>query len=95
MVWDNSSHRAAVIDPVLDYDFKSGHTSSTSTDKVIVYLESDGLQGDWIRETHAHADHLSAAHFLQHRIEGQIAIGENIKAVQETFKKHMILIGLF
>ena len=87
VVWDNSSHRAAVIDPVLDYDFRSGHTSSTSADKVIAYLESNGLQVDWILETHAHADHLSAARFLQNRIGGQIAIGENIKAVQETFKK--------
>ncbi len=87
VVWDNSSHRAAVIDPVLDYDFKSGHTSSTSADQVIAYLGTKGLQVDWILETHAHADHLSGAHYLQERIGGRIAIGENIRVVQAIFKK--------
>ncbi len=87
VVWDHSSHRAAVIDPVLDYDFKSGHTSSTSADQVIAYLGTKGLQVDWILETHAHADHLSGAHYLQERIGGRIAIGENIRVVQATFKK--------
>ncbi len=87
VVWDTSSHHAAVIDPVLDYDFKSGHTSSTSADQVIAYLETNNLQVDWILETHAHADHLSGAHYLQERIGGRIAIGENIRVVQATFKK--------
>ena len=87
VVWDNSSHRAAVIDPVLDYDFKSGHTSSTSADQVIAYVGTNGLQVDWILETHAHADHLSGARYLQQRIGGRIAIGENIRVVQATFKK--------
>jgi len=87
VVWDNSSHRAAVIDPVLDYDFKSGHISSTSADQVIAYLGTNNLQVDWILETHAHADHLSGAHYLQERIGGRIAIGENIRVVQATFKK--------
>ncbi len=87
VVWDNSSHRAAVIDPVLDYDFKSGHTSSTSADQVMTYLGTKGLQVDWILETHAHADHLSGAHYLQARIGGRIAIGENIRVVQAIFKK--------
>ncbi len=87
VVWDNSSHRAAVIDPVLDYDFKSGHTSSASADQVMTYLGTNGLQVDWILETHAHADHLSGARYLQERIGGRIAIGENIRVVQATFKK--------
>ena len=86
VVWDAATLRAAVIDPVLDYDFKSGHTSSTSADQVLAYLAEHALQIDWILETHAHADHLSGARYLQQRVGGRIAIGENIRAVQATFK---------
>ena len=87
VVWETATLRAAVIDPVLDYDFKSGHTSSTSVDQVMAYLAEHALQVDWILETHAHADHLSGARYLQQRVGGRIAIGENIRAVQATFKK--------
>jgi glyoxylase-like metal-dependent hydrolase (beta-lactamase superfamily II) len=87
VVWDPATQRAAVIDPVLDYDFKSGHTSSASADQVLAYLAKHVLQVDWILETHAHADHLSGARYLQQRVGGRIAIGENIRAVQATFKK--------
>jgi glyoxylase-like metal-dependent hydrolase (beta-lactamase superfamily II) len=87
VVWDRATHRAAVIDPVLDYDFRSGHTSSASADRVLAYLSDNGLQVDWILETHAHADHLSGARHLQERVGGRIAIGENIRWVQATFKK--------
>ena len=87
VVWDPSTLRAAVIDPVLDYDFKSGHTSSTSADQVLAYVAEHALHVDWILETHAHADHLSGARYLQQRVGGRIAIGENIRAVQATFKK--------
>ncbi len=87
VVWDPTTRRAAVIDPVLDFDFKSGRTSTTSADGVLAYLESEKLGVDWILETHAHADHLSAARYLQQRVGGQIAIGENIREVQATFKK--------
>ncbi len=87
VVWEPATLRAAVIDPVLDYDFKSGHTSSTSADQVLAYLAEHALQLDWILETHAHADHLSGARYLQQRVGGRIAIGENIRAVQATFKK--------
>ena len=87
VVSDAASPRAAVIDPVLDYDFKSGHTSSTSADQVLAYLTEHALQVDWILETHAHADHLSGARYLQQQVGGRIAIGENIRAVQATFKK--------
>ena len=86
VVWDAATQRAAVIDPVLDYDFKSGHTSSASADQVLAYLAEHALQVDWILETHAHADHLSGARYLQQRVGGRIAIGENIRAVQATFK---------
>ncbi|AMM23518.1 MBL fold metallo-hydrolase [Variovorax sp. PAMC 28711] len=87
LVWDPATLRAAVIDPVLDYDFKSGHTASASSDKVIACVERHALQVDWILETHAHADHLSGARYLQERLGGKIAIGENIRVVQATFKK--------
>ena len=87
VVWDHATQRAAVIDPVLDYDFKSGHTSTTSADRVLTYVRDKGLQVDWILETHAHADHLSGARYVQTQVGGLIAIGERIRAVQATFKK--------
>ena len=87
VVSDPATRRAAVIDPVLDYDFKSGHTGSNSADQVLGYLAEHSLEVDWILETHAHADHLSGARYLQQRVGGRIAIGENIRAVQATFKK--------
>jgi glyoxylase-like metal-dependent hydrolase (beta-lactamase superfamily II) len=86
-VWDHATERAAVIDPVLDFDFKSGHTSTASADRLLAYVRDKGLQVDWILETHAHADHLSGARYVQARVGGLIAIGENIRAVQATFKK--------
>jgi len=87
VVSDNATKHAAVIDPVLDFDFKSGHTSTKSADQVLAYLRRNDLQLDWILETHAHADHLSGAHYLQEQVGGRIAIGEHIREVQATFKK--------
>jgi len=87
VVSDNATGAAAVIDPVLDYDFKSGHTDTKAADQVLAYLEDKELKVGWILETHAHADHLSAARYLQERVGGRIAIGENIREVQATFKK--------
>ncbi len=81
-----ASGKAAIIDPVLDYDFKSGQTSTTSADRVLTYLAAQNLTVDWILETHAHADHLSGAHYIKERVGGRVAIGENIRAVQSTFK---------
>ncbi len=86
MVSCNASRHAAIIDPVLDYDFKSGHTSTSSAHQVLAYLKAQDLTVDWILETHAHADHLSGAHYLRAQVGGLIAIGENIRAVQSTFK---------
>jgi glyoxylase-like metal-dependent hydrolase (beta-lactamase superfamily II) len=71
--------------PVLD--FGSGHTDTLSADKVIAHVRDQGLQVEWILETHAHADHLWAAHYLQQKVGGRIAIGEHIRQVQATFKK--------
>jgi glyoxylase-like metal-dependent hydrolase (beta-lactamase superfamily II) len=87
VVWDHVTERAAVIDPVLDYDFKSGHTSTASADRLLAYVRDQGLQVDWILETHAHADHLSGARYVQAQVGGLVAIGENIRTVQATFKK--------
>jgi glyoxylase-like metal-dependent hydrolase (beta-lactamase superfamily II) len=87
VVSDNATRSAAVIDAVLDYDFKSGHTQTESADSVLAYLRDKSLTVQWILETHAHADHLSGARYLQERAGGQIAIGENIREVQATFKK--------
>lgn len=87
VVADPATRCAAVIDPVLDYDFKSGHTDSKSAGRILEYLQNHGLTLQWILETHAHADHLSGARYLQERLGGQIAIGEHIREVQTTFKK--------
>lgn len=86
VVSNNATRHAAIIDPVLDYDFKFGQTSTTSADQILAYLKAKDLKVDWILETHAHADHLSGAHYLKEQVGGRIAIGENIRAVQSTFK---------
>ena len=87
IVWEDTTRHAAVIDPVLDYDFKSGRTSTRSADRLLAHLATHNLTVEWILETHAHADHLSSARYLQERVGGRIAIGENIRQVQAVFKK--------
>ena len=87
VVSDKNTQRAAIIDSVLDFDPASGRTSFSSADAVIAYVEQKGLGIDWHLETHAHADHLSAAPYLQQKLGGKIAIGEHIVTVQETFGK--------
>lgn len=86
VVHSGPGSEAAIIDSVLDYDPKSGRTTHTSADKVIAYVRSHQLQVRWILETHAHADHLSAAPYLQAHLGGQIGIGGKITAVQKVFK---------
>ena len=77
---------AAIIDSVLDYDPKSGRTQHASADKVVAYVCANGLKVQWILETHAHADHLSAAPYLRAQLGGQIGIGGHITDVQKVFK---------
>ena len=84
---DPQSRQAAIIDSVLDYDPKSGRTSHASADKVMAYVRQQNLKVDWLLETHAHADHLSAAPYLQAQLGGQTAIGKHICEVQTVFKK--------
>jgi glyoxylase-like metal-dependent hydrolase (beta-lactamase superfamily II) len=76
----------AIIDSVLDYDPKSGRTSTTSADKVVAYVQAHQLQVAWILETHAHADHVSAAPYLKKLLGGKTAIGAHITQVQKVFK---------
>ena len=79
---------AAVIDPVLDFDPKSARTSTASAQAIVDHVAAQGLQVQWLLETHAHADHLSGAHWLKqtHWPEARIAIGEGIRTVQKTFR---------
>jgi glyoxylase-like metal-dependent hydrolase (beta-lactamase superfamily II) len=77
---------AAIIDPVLDYDPKSGRTRTVSADRVVDYVKANALQVEWILETHAHADHLSAAPYLKKQLGGRIGIGGRITQVQKVFK---------
>ncbi len=87
VVTDPSSKRCAIIDSVLDYDPASGRTSYNSANRLIQYVRDNQLQVDWLLETHVHADHLSAAPYLKRELGGQLAIGENITIVQNTFGK--------
>jgi glyoxylase-like metal-dependent hydrolase (beta-lactamase superfamily II) len=85
VVRDPNSSACAIIDSVLDYDAASGRTSEHSADALIDYIRDEGLKVVWQLETHAHADHLSAAPYLQGALGGRLAIGEKIVHVQETF----------
>lgn len=86
VVTDPSTRHCAIIDSVLDYDPKSGRTGTGSADAVIAFIRDQGLTVDWILESHAHADHLSAAPYLKAQLGGRTAIGEHITDVQKTFK---------
>ena len=86
VVYEKPGSACAIIDSVLDYDPKSGRTSQASADKVIEFVKANKLQVEWILETHAHADHLSAAPYLKAHLGGKTAIGDHITAVQGVFK---------
>jgi len=86
VVTDPAGNICAIIDPVLDFDQASGRTSTGSADKVLEYIGDNGLEVRWILETHAHADHLSAAAYLRTKTGGRTATGRFITAVQATFK---------
>lgn len=86
LVSDPATKRAAIIDPVLDFDPKSGRAGTGSAEQILEAIAERGLTVDWILETHAHADHLSAAAFLKEKLGAPVAIGEHITAVQRTFR---------
>ncbi len=87
IVKDSRSKSCAIVDSVLDFDFASGRTSTESADKVIEAVKSRGLELEWILESHVHADHLSAAPYIQQQLGGQIGIGGNVTVVQDEFGK--------
>ncbi|MXU64291.1 MBL fold metallo-hydrolase [Oceanomicrobium pacificus] len=87
VVKDPESTSCAIIDSVLDFDHASGRTDTASADEIVAYVKEKGLTVDWILESHVHADHLSAAPYLQERLGGKIGIGEKITVVQDTFGK--------
>ncbi|OWY09117.1 MBL fold metallo-hydrolase [Thioclava sp. JM3] len=87
VVKDPGSKACAVVDSVLDFDYSSGRTDTKSADEVIAYVQENGLEVEWILESHVHADHLSAAPYIQERVGGKIGIGDRIQVVQDTFGK--------
>src|SRR5210317_1357897 len=86
VVTDGTSSSCAIIDPVLDLDMAAGRTSTASADRVIEFIRANDLEVDWILETHAHADHLSAAAYLKSKTGGKTGTGRFITSVQATFK---------
>jgi glyoxylase-like metal-dependent hydrolase (beta-lactamase superfamily II) len=95
VVVDPASRICAIIDSVLDFDFASGRTDRASADGIIAFIRKNGLKLDWILETHVHADHLSAAPYLQAELGGRTGIGFNITVIQDTFGKVFNLDGEF
>lgn len=87
VVREPNGRAAAIIDSVLDFDYASGRTDTRSADAIIDHVLAEGLDVQWVLETHVHADHLSAAPYLQERLGGKIGIGDRITVVQETFGK--------
>jgi glyoxylase-like metal-dependent hydrolase (beta-lactamase superfamily II) len=87
VVKDPNSKSCAIIDSVMDIDYAAGRISYASADKIIAFVQSHGLKVEWLIETHAHADHLSAAPYIQGKLGGKIGIGEHIQTVQEVFGK--------
>ena len=85
VVADPASRRAAIIDPVLDFTPRNGRTSTRSADAILAFAAAEGLTIDWLLETHAHADHLSASHYLHGKTGAPIVIGALITEVQKTF----------
>jgi glyoxylase-like metal-dependent hydrolase (beta-lactamase superfamily II) len=86
LIWDRASARGAAIDPVLDFDHRSGKASTASADRILDAAGEEGVTLDWVLETHAHADHLSAAPYLKTRTGAKVGIGEHIRDVQRLFR---------
>lgn len=86
MVWDPATKRGAVIDPVLDWDNRSGTADVAFADRILAAAAQEGITIDWVLETHAHADHLTAAPYIKAKTGAPIGIGEHIKEVQAIFR---------
>lgn len=93
VVYEKPGSPCLIIDSVLNYDHKSGRTKTRLADEVIAFVKEHNLEVEWILETHAHADHVSAAPYLKSHLGGKIAIGEHITNVQDVFKKVFHLEG--
>ncbi len=87
VVKDPQGRKCAIIDSVLDFDYASGNTDTSSADALIDYVGAEGLEVEWVLESHVHADHLSAAPYLQDRLGGKIGIGDRITVIQDVFGK--------
>lgn len=87
VVYHPDERNAVVIDPVLDFDYKSGRTATKGAQRLVDFVKAEQLKVVWVLETHAHADHLSAAPFVKEQVGGHIGIGEHIKEVQRIFKE--------
>lgn len=87
VVKDPHGQSCAIVDSVLDFDFASGHTDTKSADEIIAFIKDQGLKVEWLLESHVHADHLSAAPYIQEQLGGKIGIGDRITDVQNTFGK--------
>ncbi len=87
VVKDPNSNAVAIVDSVLDFDYASGRTDTRSADAIIRHVQDNNLRVEWILESHVHADHLSAAPYIQQRVGGKIGIGDNITLVQNVFGK--------
>ncbi|MGF6705452.1 MBL fold metallo-hydrolase [Pseudomonas frederiksbergensis] len=86
VIYEHDGGHCAIVDPVLDFDPAAGRTATVQADKIIAFVREHQLQVQWLLETHAHADHLSAAPYLRRELGGKIAIGESISKVQDVFK---------
>lgn len=87
VVSDPATRRCAAVDPVLDYDAVAGRTKTRSADQIIGYVRENGLEVEWLLETHVHADHLSSSPYIQQQLGGKLGIGAHIRTVQENFGK--------
>ena len=87
VVKDPASNKCAIVDSVMDIDYAAGRITYESADEIIKYVQDNDLEVEWLIETHVHADHLSAAPYIQEKTGGKIGIGEHIKTVQDVFGK--------
>ena len=95
VVYEKEGSSCAVIDSVLHFDQKSGRTNTSSVEPVIAFIQNKKLHVEWILETHAHADHLSAAQLIKAQLGGKVAMSQHIQQVQTTFKDIFNLEGTF
>ena len=87
VIYEGRGSACAIVDSVLNYDARSGRTGTASADRIIAFVRAKELQVQWLLETHVHADHISAADYLRHKLGGQICIGDGIRNVRAAFDR--------